>query len=99
MANQPDQTHPLWKRDRETLDTLIKEGQSDYNLVELARLRIRYSHFPGARDIQADLQKLTDRWGFTEETLLLKTREIHSRGDVYRGKIVAEIAEVVRDEG
>lgn len=99
MALQPDQAHPLWKRDRATLDALIAEGENDYNLVELARLRIRYSHFPGARDIQSDLQKLLDKWGYTEETLLVKTRAIHSRGDVYRGRIVAEIAEVIRDEG
>jgi hypothetical protein len=96
---QSDQAHPLWRRDRTTLDTLIAEGETDYNLVELARLRIRYSHFPGARDIQGDLQKLLAKWGYTEETLLIKTRAIHSQGNIYRGKIVAEIAEVVRDEG
>jgi hypothetical protein len=99
MSSQPDQAHPLWKRDRETLDRLIQEGENDYNLVELARLRIRYSHFPGARDIQTDLQKLLDKWGYSEETLLVKTRAIHSRGDVYRGKAIAEIAEIVRDDG
>jgi hypothetical protein len=44
---------------------------------------VRYRGFPGGRDIQADLEKTLKRWGFTEETLYAKTREIHARETLY----------------
>ena len=58
---------------------------SDFNLVELARLIIRYEGFPGARDIQNDLKKTLQQWKLTEEQLFEKTRAIHQQGDVYKG--------------
>lgn len=81
-----DQTHPLWAIDRAIVDTLLASEATDYHIAELARLRIRYQDFPGARDIQADLEKLLQKWGFTETTLYAKTREIHAATPVYRGK-------------
>lgn len=81
-----DQQHPLWSRDRQILNTLLSGEATDYNLAELARLRIRYNGFPGARDIQTDLDKALQQWGLTEAELFAKTREIHAIGQVYRGR-------------
>ncbi len=87
MANQnTEQKHPQAKLDRLTVDTLLKVGSdpSDRELVELARLIIRYRDFPGARDIQRDLKIVLDTWQLTEEELYTKTRAIHAVGTVYR---------------
>ncbi|EAW34369.1 DUF3288 family protein [Lyngbya sp. PCC 8106] len=84
MSNQ-DQTHPQYKSDRATVESLIQGQQTEYNLAELARLKIRYRGFPGARDIQKDLEKIMQNWQLTEETLFEKTREIHAKGKVYTG--------------
>lgn len=85
MADVKEQQHPQYKTDRDVVNQLLAGEATDYNLVELARLMVRYDGFPGARDIQADLQKAMARWQLTEETLLAKTRAIHQQGDVYRG--------------
>lgn len=81
-----DQQHPLWSRDRAIVDTLLSGDPSDYNLSELARLRIRYRGFPGARDIQADLEKVMERWQLTEDALYERTQQIHTTSQVYRGQ-------------
>lgn len=81
-----DQLHPLRQQDRQTVDRFLKEEATDFNLVELGRLLIRYRGFPGARDLQADLKKALERWGLTEETLYEKTRAIHETAQVYRGR-------------
>lgn len=82
-ANQ-EQQHPQASRDRAILNNLLVAEQNEYNLAELARLRIRYRGFPGARDIWRDLDTVLLRWKLTEEALFEKTREIHSQGRVYR---------------
>ena len=79
-----DQKHPLAHIDREIVKSLFVEGATDYNLVELARLRIRYRNFPGARDIQQDLETILQQWKLTEDELYEKTRQIHSLGKVYQ---------------
>ncbi len=56
-SGSKDQQHPLHNRDRPTIDILLAQEPTDYNLAELARLKIRYQGFPGARDIQQDLDK------------------------------------------
>jgi hypothetical protein len=84
QAPQKDQQHPQWQLDRATLNQLLQAEVNNYNLAELARLKIRYTGFPGARDIQADLDKALQRWQLTEESLYEKTRQIHSEGRVYR---------------
>jgi hypothetical protein len=81
-----EQQHPLWSKDRQIVDMLLTAAPEAYNLSELARLRIRYRGFPGARDIQADLEKVLDRWQLTEEALFEKTRELHATTQVYRGQ-------------
>lgn len=88
MAAEPknkDQQHPQESRDRQTVDALLAGEPTDYNLVELGRLRIRYRSFPGARSIQADLDKVLHQWQLTEGELFERTRQIHEIAQVYRG--------------
>lgn len=81
-----DQQHPLYSTDRQIVNALLDAQPTDYNLAELARMRIRYHGFPGARDIQADLDKVLQQWQLTETELFAKTRQIHQTTQVYRGK-------------
>lgn len=83
-AENQDQQHPQEGRDTEVVDRLLREEPSNYNLGELARLRIRYKGFPGARTIQQNLDTILQRWQLTEETLFEQTRQLHSAGLVYR---------------
>lgn len=83
-AKQKDQQHPLWSRDRQIMDRLLQEDPTDYNLAELARLKIRYGGFPGAWDIQKDLEKALQRWQLSEAALYQKTRQIHDGPPIYR---------------
>ena len=46
--------------------------------------------FPGARDIQRDLQTALNSWGLTEDELYTKTRAIHATGTVYRRTATGE---------
>lgn len=87
MANENvDQKHPQNRKDRLTVDNLLQAASNpgDLELVELARLIIRYRDFPGARDIQRDLIVALNNWQLTEEELYVKTRAIHATGRVYR---------------
>jgi hypothetical protein len=87
MANENvDQQHPQNQKDRLTVDQLLQaqSDPGDRELVELARLIIRYRDFPGARDIQQDLKVALNNWHLTEEELYSKTRVIHAQGTVYR---------------
>lgn len=87
MSNENiDQKHPQNKKDRITVDNLLKiqSDPGDIELVELARLIIRYRDFPGARDIQEDLKVALATWQLTETELYRQTRSIHAVGTVYR---------------
>lgn len=86
MATPPNQTHPQWQRDRATLDNILAGEPTDFHLVEAARLRIRYKGFPGAADIQRDLDKVLQQWSLSEDELFLKTQAIHTQGQVYRSE-------------
>ncbi|MCU0570383.1 MAG: DUF3288 family protein [Oculatellaceae cyanobacterium Prado106] len=86
MATAKEQQHPQWASDRQIATSLLNNEPTDYNLVELARLRIRYHGFPGARDIQTDLDKVLTQWQMTEADLFEKTREIHKIAQVYKGR-------------
>ncbi|UUO18036.1 DUF3288 family protein [Dolichospermum heterosporum] len=86
MPGGKDQQHPLYNRDRPLIDILLAQDANDYNLSELARLKIRYQGFPGARDIQSNLDKVLQRWGLTEAELFAKTRQIHDTGGVYKSR-------------
>ena len=87
-----DQKHPQNKKDRATVDNLLATTSkpSDRELVELARLIIRYRDFPGARDIQRDLQVVLNNWQLEEEELYRQTRVIHANGMVYRRTATGE---------
>lgn len=86
VSTNKDQQHPLWSSDRQIVDSLLSGEPTDYNLAELARLRVRYRGFPGARDIQTDLDKILQQWHLTEDLLFEKTRQIHAIAQVYRGR-------------
>jgi hypothetical protein len=47
---------------------------------------MRYQGFPGARDIQKDLDKALQQWGLTEAELFEKTRQIHNLGGIYKSR-------------
>lgn len=81
------QKHPQYKSDRLIVDQLLaNQSPGDYELAELARLKIRYQGFPGAWDIQEDLDRLLQLWNYTEDSLFEKTRAIHAEGHVYRSQ-------------
>ena len=81
-----DQQHPLYNRDRPLIDNILAQGATDYNLSELARLKIRYQGFPGARDIQTGLDQVLQSWGLTEAELFEKTRQLHDIGGIYKSR-------------
>ena len=81
-----DQKHPQEKRDRETVNRLLRDEPTDFNLAELARLRTRYLNFPGAREIQRDLNLLLQQWHLSEEQLFAKTRHLHQTVKIYQKK-------------
>jgi hypothetical protein len=83
-GNSQDQQHPLEKQDREIVNRLLQGNPDPLNLAELARLRIRYRNFPGARDIQRDLDVILRRWQLTEEQLFEKTRQLHLTERIYQ---------------
>ncbi|MDF5729939.1 MAG: DUF3288 family protein [Rhizonema sp. PD38] len=85
-SGNKDQQHPQYSRDRALIDSLLAQEATDYNLVELARLRIRYLGFPGARDIQLDLDKALQNWGLTEAELYIKTCQLHANGGIYKSR-------------
>ena len=82
MSNQ-DQIHPRSAKDRTVVNNLLQAQPDDYNLAELARLLIRYQGFPGARDIQQNLQQVLAKWQLTEDALFVKTRAIHNQTRVF----------------
>ena len=79
-----EQKHPLGHIDREIIKNILIEGKNEHNLAEVARLRIRYHNFPGARDIQHDLDVILEQWEVTEEELFAQARQIHAEEKVYR---------------
>lgn len=87
-----DQQHPQNRKDRATVDNLLQvnSAPSDRDLVELARLIIRYRDFPGARDIQRDLKVVLENFQLSEDQLYGKTRAIHADGLVYRRTATGE---------
>jgi hypothetical protein len=84
MSEIKDQQHPLWASDRQIVNGLLAGEPTEYNLAELARLKIRYRGFPGARDIQADLERVLERWGMTDAGLFAQTQLIHAGKPIYQ---------------
>lgn len=81
-----DQQHPQYNSDRPTVESLLNAEPTDLNLAELARLRVRYQGFPGARDIQENLDQVLEKWQLTEAELFAKTYAIHQVGGIYKTK-------------
>ena len=76
-----DQNHPLYSIDRNHIDALLtRHSPTDDDLVDLARLLNRYDGFPGANDLQMDMEKIIKLWGLTKDELNLKTRKIWMKG-------------------
>lgn len=78
-----DQKHPQEARDRAIVNTLLNGQPTPENLAELARLRIRYHNFPGARSIQQDLNTVLHNWQLGEDELFAQTRQLHATKKVY----------------
>ncbi|MEL6262831.1 MAG: DUF3288 family protein [Cyanobacteria bacterium J06626_6] len=83
VQNSRDYLHPQYRKDREALNAIMTGDMSGFNLANLARLRVRYDGFQGARDIQRDLDKMLTKLGMTEAELFAKTREIHQAESVF----------------
>ncbi len=75
------QNHPLYSTDREHLDFLLsKEKPNDQDLIDIARLFMRYEDFPGAEDLKLDMQKVLKLWELSKEELHRATRKIWEKG-------------------
>ena len=76
-----EQNHPLYSIDRDHIDRLLaKEDPEDEDIVDLARLFLRYEGFPGASDLKDDMNKALKLWGVSRETLNEKVRKIWESG-------------------
>lgn len=85
--NKLPQRHPQEKIDRVIIERLLEsDPQEPMALAELARLRIRYNGFPGAADIQANLDRILVEWHMTEAQLFAKTRQLHNTEPIYQVK-------------
>ena len=81
LTPMKEQNHPLYSIDREHIDRLLaKENPEDGDIVDLARLFLRYEGFPGALDLQDDMVKTLTLWGFSREALNSKARSIWEAG-------------------
>jgi hypothetical protein len=59
---------------------LAAESPADADLIDAARLLTRYRGFPGAFDLQDDLQRAIRLWGLTEQDLQARTRALWQGG-------------------
>ncbi|MFM2172118.1 MAG: hypothetical protein RLZZ54_45 [Cyanobacteriota bacterium] len=81
LSDQPEQQHPLYASDRDLVDSLLATQQPvDAQLVDLGRLLMRYAGFPGALDLQDDLQKTLRLWGLSRDELNQRCRAIWAEG-------------------
>tara|TARA_Y100001968_G_C19375537_1_gene727431 strand:+ start:906 stop:1217 length:312 start_codon:yes stop_codon:yes gene_type:complete len=75
------QNHPLYAIDRENLDRLCSiDSPTPNDLVELARLLIRYQDFIGAEDLNFDIKKILKKWDLNKDSLEEITRKVWSEG-------------------
>ena len=76
-----DQSHPLHASDREVVDRLLAaEAPQEADLVDAARLLMRYQGFPGAHDLQDDLERVLRLWKLDRPGLQAQTRALWSQG-------------------
>lgn len=75
------QSHPLYSQDRGTVDRLLAAQEpAEDDLVDAARLLSRYDGFPGAFDLQNDLERAIRLWGLNRESLQALTRALWQGG-------------------
>ena len=77
-----EQKHPQENNDRKIVDHLLQAAPEPKNLMELARLRIRYKNFPGAKTLQRDLDLVLQHWYLSEKELFEQTRALYANGAV-----------------
>ena len=76
-----DQSHPLYAQDRQIIDGLLAQQQPDSAAITNAgRLFIRYSGFPGAKDIKRDLSACLVKWGLSRDELNAQCFKIWNSG-------------------
>ena len=81
LSDQPEQQHPLYASDRDLVESLLAtQAPVDAQLVDLGRLLMRYSGFPGALDLQDDLLKTLRLWGLSRDELNQRCRAIWAGG-------------------
>lgn len=75
------QSHPLYRLDRDIVDRLLAaEVPGEADLVDAARLLSRYAGFPGAFDLQNDLERAIRLWGLSMAELRARTRALWQGG-------------------
>jgi hypothetical protein len=75
------QSHPLHSLDRATVDRLLAaRTPEEADLIDAARLLSRYRGFPGAFDLQDDLQRAIQLWGLGPEDLRARARALWQGG-------------------
>ena len=81
LQSYQEQNHPLHLIDREHVDRLLgRDSPQEADLVDLARLLLRYEGFPGALDLKEDMAKILNLWGLSREMLNVRAREIWEKG-------------------
>lgn len=78
-----EQKHPQESRDQAIVDRLLQSPPANAQLLELARLRIRYKNFPGARKLQRDLDLVLQQWHLSEAELFAQTRALYASGEAH----------------
>jgi hypothetical protein len=86
------QVHPLECRDQRIVDRLLAAEQpTDADLVDCARLLLRYQGFPGAEAIQQGLATAMTRWHLDRPALFAATRTIWANGYRPAADLEAEV--------
>lgn len=79
--DETTQAHPQEGNDRQIVDHLLSTTvPENQELTDAARLLMRYTGFPGAERLQADLTKTIKLWGLSRDELNAKCREIWASG-------------------
>lgn len=85
-----EQKHPQEANDQIIVDRLLQSPPDHPHLLDLARLRIRYKNFPGARKLQRDLDMVLQQWHLSEAELFEKTRALYASGQAHLKKASGE---------
>ena len=76
-----ENSHPLYAQDRAIVDRLLAASTpSDHDIVDCARLMMRYLGYPGALDLQEDLARSVVSWRMDADTLYARSRQIWADG-------------------